>query len=290
MKEESMKRLQLKFVSFFISLFALQTLLPAKVYAEELIVFCGAAFKKPLDEVIQHYDKEKVIANYGSVSTLLSQLTLGKQGDVLFVPSPDIMEQAVKKGLVKKESINNFLYLVPVIVVKKGNPKKIQGLEDLLRPDVRFAMANPETVYIGALAAEIFEKNLSPDKLNILRKKTQTYAEDISKLLSYLLMDQVDAILGFDFLKGWAPDKVDIVKLKPNQVIRIGHAGIGVVTYSKKPEKAEKFINFILSDKGQEVFKKYGYITSIKEAYDFIGETKPVGGVPTFSKDWLIKK
>ena len=285
-----MKRWGLKIMSFIVSLFALLTFLSAEVYAEELIVFCGAAFKKPLDEVIERYDKSKVRANYGAFHTLLSQLSLGKQGDVFFVPSPDIMELAVKKGLVKKESVKNFLYLVPVIVVKKGNPKKIHGLKDLLRPDVRFAMANPETVYIGSLAAEIFEKNLSPDELNILRKKIQTYAEDISKLFSYLLMDQVDAILGFNFLKGWAPDKVDVVKLKPHEVIRIGHGAIGIITFSKNPKEAERFINFMLSDKAQEVFKKYGYITSLKEAYAFLGEVKPVGGAPTFSKDWFIIK
>ncbi len=285
-----MKRWKFKIISFIVSLFALLTLLSAEVYAEELIVFCGAAYKKLLDEIIQQYDKAKMSANYGAVHTLLSQLSLGKQGDVFFVPSPDIMELAVKKGLVKKESVKSFLYLVPVIVVKKNNPKKIYSIKDLLRPDVRFAMANPETVYIGALAAEIFEKNLSPDELNILRKKIQTYAEDISKLFSYLLMGQVDAILGFDFLKGWAPDKVDVVKLKPHEVIRIGHGAIGILTFSKHPKEAERFINFILSDKGQNVFKKYGYITSLKEAYAFLGEVKPVGGATIFSKDWFIKR
>ncbi len=271
-------------------MFGLLTLLSAEVCAEELIVFCGGAFKKPLDEIIQQYDKAKVSANYGAIYTLFSQLTLAKHGDVFFVPSPDIMELGVKKGLVKKESMKNFLYLVPVIVVIKGNPKKIHGLKDLLRPDVRFAMANPETVYIGALAAEIFEKNLSPDELNILRKKIQTYAEDISKLFSYLLMDQVDAVLGFDFLKGWAPDKVDVVKLKPHEVIRIGHGAMGILTFSKHPKEAERFINFILSDKGQNVFKKYGYITSLKEAYAVLGEVKPVGGASIFSKDWFLKR
>jgi ABC-type molybdate transport system substrate-binding protein len=128
-----MKRRGVKIVSFLVSLFGLLTLLSAEVCAEELIVFCGGAFKKPLDEIIQQYDKAKVSANYGAFYTLLSQLSLGKHGDVFFVPSPDIMELGVKKGLVKKESVKNFLYLVPVIVVKKGNPKKNPWLKRHLK-------------------------------------------------------------------------------------------------------------------------------------------------------------
>lgn len=277
----------LKALIYFVMLFIIMLNTSTSATAEELMVFSGAAFKKPLDDLIQSYDKARVSANYGGVTTMMTQLGLGRQGDVFVVPSPDIMEQAVQKGLVKKEGIKSFIYAVPVIVVKKGNPKDIHGIEDLLRPDVRFAMASPEMVYIGQLAAEIFDKNLPPDKVNALRGKVQTYAEDISKLLSYLLMNQVDAVLGFDFLKGWAPDKVDIVKLRPNEVIRIGNGQIGVTAFSKNPQGAEKFIDFILSDKGQEVFKKYGYLTSLKEACAFLGAERPVGGTPAVSQEWI---
>lgn len=255
--------------------------------AQGLMVFSGAAFKKPMDELMQSYDKAMVSADYGGVTTIMAQMSLGRQGDVFVVPSPDIMEQAIKKGLVRKETVKSFIYAVPVIVVQKGNPKHIRGIEDLLRGDVRFAMANPETVYIGQLAAEIFDKSLPPDKIKTLRGKVQTYAEDISKLFSYLLMNQVDAIMGFDFLKGWAPDKVDVVKLRPGEVMRIGNGQIGVTTFSKNSRQAEDFIRFVLSDKGQNVFKRYGYLTSLKEAYAFLGAERPVGGVPSVGKEWI---
>jgi len=281
-----MKRMGSKLLIYLVMLSFIILNISASAGAEELMVFSGAAFKKPLDDLIQGYDKARVSANYGAVTAMLTQLSLGRQGDVFVVPSPDIMEKAVQKGIVKKEGVRNFIYAVPVIVVKKGNPKDIHGIEDLLRPDVRFAMANPETVYVGQLAAEIFDKNLPSDKLNALRGNVQTYAEDISKLLSYLLMNQVDAVLGFDFLKGWAPDKVDIVKLRPNEVIRIGNGQIGITAFSKNPQGAERFIGFILSDKGQEVFKRYGYLTSLKEAYAFLGAERPVGGAPVVSQEW----
>ena len=157
----------------------------------------GAAFKKPIDEVISLYEKRtgtNIHASYGGVKIILSQAILTKQGDVFVVPSPDIMDTAVEKGVVHKGSIRGFSYAVPAIIVHKGNPQNIEGLKDLLRHDVRFAMANPETVYRGMLTADIFDRNLSRSERDILKKKVLTYAEDISKLTTYLIMNQVDAV------------------------------------------------------------------------------------------------
>lgn len=259
-------------------------------WAEELFVFCGAAFKKPMDEIINLYEKRtgiKVYATYGGVRIVLSQALLTKQGDVFVVPSPHVMDIAVKKGLVLKKSIRHFSYMVPVIVVPKGNPQHIKGLKDLLRPEVRFAMGNPESVYIGMLAAEIFDRNLSPAEVEILRKKVLTYAENISRLFTYLIMNQVDAILGFDFLKGWNPHRVDVVKLKKEEIIRIGAGEAGLMTTAKNPKEGEKFIKFLSSKEGQRIFKKYGYLATEKEAFAFVGKRVTVGGEPEFSRRWL---
>lgn len=265
-------------------------ILSGNAFAEELLLFCGAAFKKPIDEVISLYEKRtgtNIHASYGGVKIILSQAILTKQGDVFVVPSPDIMDTAVEKGVVHKGSIRGFSYAVPAIIVHKGNPQNIEGLKDLLRHDVRFAMANPENVYIGMLTAEIFDRNLSRSERDILKKKVLTYAEDISKLTTYLIMNQVDAVLGFDFLKGWNPDKTDIVKLKKEEVIRIGAGQAGVMTYSRDMEKAKKFIDFLLSVDGQNVFRKYGYLATEEDA--FVGKKVEIGGKPEFAEEWITK-
>ncbi|MEF3254756.1 MAG: molybdate ABC transporter substrate-binding protein [Deferribacterales bacterium] len=274
---------------FFIGLMSF-FLFSSKVFAEELQLFSGAAFKKPMDEIVSLYEKKtgtRVYAAYGSVKTVMSQAILTKQGDVFVVPSSDIMDKVVKKGVVQRETIKSFAYAVPVIVVHKGNPKNIKGLKDLLRDDVRFAMANPENVYIGMLAAEIFDRSLSPGEISKLQKKVVTYADDVPKLLSYLILNQVDAILGFDFMKGWNPDKTEIVKLKPDEIVRISAGQTGVITYSKNRERAKEFIDFLLSTQGQNIFKKYGYQASEKEAFNFAGKKLEIGGEPEFSGNWI---
>lgn len=257
---------------------------------DDLMVFSGAAFKKPMDELIAAYKKKtgtEVLASYGAVKTVMSQVSLTKQGDVFVVPSPDIMDNAARKGIVHEDSVRSFSYAVPAIIVQRGNPKNIRGLKDLLRDDVRFVMANPETVYIGMLSAEILDRSLSQGERAILRKKVITYADDISKLATYLVMNQADVVLGFDFLKSWNPDKSDIVKLRKEEILRIGAGQAGMIAYTGDREKAKGFIDFLLSDAARDVFRKYGYHAAEKEAFAFAGGKVAVGGAPSVGREWL---
>ena len=46
----------------------------------------------------------------------------------------------------------------PVVAVAKGNPKNIRTFDDLLREDVRVALANPDAASIGRTIQELLEK------------------------------------------------------------------------------------------------------------------------------------
>lgn len=259
---------------------------------ERLMVFCGAAFKKPVDEIISIYEKKtgiKIDVTYGAVKTITSQLILAKEGDVLIVPSPDIMANLIEKNVILKDTIKEFSYQVPVMLVQKGNPKNIKGIKDLLREDLRLAIANPENVYVGMLATEILDKNFPKSEKDALRKKIVTYADDISRLLAYLIMNQVDVILGFDFLHGWEKDKTDMIKFKDDEIVRIGVGQAGVITYTKNIEKAKKFCEFLQSSEAIDILKKYGYLTTKKEVIDFVGKEVTVGGIPLVSGEWIKK-
>lgn len=76
-------------------------------------------------------------------SLRLGNLTVAVQPHV-FISPPDILEQLVRRGLMQAhvpfmQSRGN------VLLVRKGNPKRIQGIADLLRDDVRLFISNPAT-------------------------------------------------------------------------------------------------------------------------------------------------
>ena len=152
---------------------------------DALMLFCGAALKKPMDDIVALYQEKtgmRVNVTYAGVGTLFSQILLSKQGDIFVAPSPDIMERAKRKGVIASKSIQNIAYIVPCINTQKGNPKKFRTLKDLTKPGIRVGLANPEIVYVGALAQEIITKNLSAVEKDALNTNVVTYVEDFNKL------------------------------------------------------------------------------------------------------------
>lgn len=72
----------------------------------------------------------------GGSGALLSALEITKIGDVYIPSSPEFLILARQRGIVNFtiSQPRILAYLVPAIIVQKGNPKNITKLEDLARP------------------------------------------------------------------------------------------------------------------------------------------------------------
>ncbi|OGP53897.1 MAG: molybdate ABC transporter substrate-binding protein [Deltaproteobacteria bacterium RBG_13_52_11] len=276
----------------FLVLFFL-ALVSGRSWSEErLMVFCGAAFKRPIDEIIDVFQKKnmaQIYVTYGAVSTIFAQIQLTKRGDVFISPSEDFMEKGKKKGLIVGDSVKNIAYVVPCINVQKRNTKNIRGLKDLTRSGIRVAMGNPEIVYIGMLTAEVVDKSLSAQERDAFKRNVVTHTEDFNKLATLLVLAQVDAIIGFHFLEGWYPEKIGTVRLTADELQRIGAGQAGIISYSQSQELAQRFLDYLNSEEAKAVFKKYHYFTSPIEAFSWIGAKKPIGGEYAVPVDWYSR-
>jgi molybdate transport system substrate-binding protein len=256
---------------------------------EPLMVFCGAAFKPPMEEVVKVFTEKtkiKVTVTYGGVGTLLSQIVLTKQGDLLVVPSEYIMLQANAKGVILPGSVESLAYVVPAINVQKGNPKNIKGLADLAKPSLKVAIANPELVFTGMLAVEIIRRSLGPDQITQLKKNIVTYPEDFNKLATTLILGNVDVIMGLHNLGQWYPNRVDTIKLRPDEVRRIGAGQAAVLKNSKNVPEAVELKSFMVSGEGQKIFARYNYFPTPEDAFKWVGAKKPVGGERPAPVNW----
>jgi molybdate transport system substrate-binding protein len=261
-------------------------------HSEELTVFAGAASKPPTEEAAKVFEKKtgvKVNVNYGGSGFMLSQMILSKSGDIYFPGSSDFMELAKKKGLVFPETERYVVYLVPAINVQKGNPKRIKSLKDLTRPGVRVAIANPEGVCIGLYAIEIIEINVTPADKAAFKANLVNYTESCEKTATAVSLKAVDAVIGWSVFQHWSPDRIETIPLKKEEVVRIGYIPIAVSKFTRNRILAQKFIDFVLSDEGRALFKKYHYFMSPEEASQYIGGPKPIGGEYAVPKDWIVK-
>lgn len=121
--------------------------LPAKAAPEKttLVLFVGSATKPPMLEAKSLFEKSHpdiaLEMTFGGSGTLLNQMVLEKTGDIYVPGSDDYMDKAEKQKAVIPATRRIVAYLVPVMLVARGNPKQIRSLKDLARPKVKVGLA-----------------------------------------------------------------------------------------------------------------------------------------------------
>ena len=233
---------------------------------KEIMVFAGAASKPPLDEAAEAFKKQtgiQVYCTYGGSGAVLSQMELSKSGDLYMPGSPDYIVMAERDNIIDPTSTKIIAYLIPVISVQHGNPKNIQSLADLAKPGIKVGIGNPEAVCVGLYAIEILDYN---HLLVDVYKNIITQAASCDATATLISLKSVDAVMGWDVFHYWAPDNIDTVYLKPEQLPRIAYIPAAISTFTKDRASVGAFIDFLASKTGQDIFKKWGYITTEAEA------------------------
>lgn len=258
--------------------------------AEPLLVYAGAASKPPTEEAVRRFTEKtgiEIDVLFGGSGYVLSQMKLARHGDLYFPGSSDYMEKAKRDGDVLPGTDKVIVYLVSAINVQAGNPKNILKLEDLARPGIRVAIANPDGVCVGAYAVEIIEQGMSDELKAGFRHNLVNYVGSCSKTASAVSLKAVDAVIGWRVFQYWDPDRIETIPLHPDQVMRIGYIPIAISRYSKQPDTAQRFINFLISQEGQAIFARYQYFATADAAMAWVGKQKPVGGEYTVPQEWL---
>jgi molybdate transport system substrate-binding protein len=258
-----------------------------------LLIFAGAASKPATEETVRIFQERfgrRVDVNFGGSGFVLSQMKLGKRGDLYFPGSSDFMEVAKKDGVVFPESEKILVYLIPAINVQKGNPKSIHSLKDLTKDGLRVAIANAEMVCVGTYAVEVIEKNLTPVEKEKFKKNLVNYTESCEKTATAISLKAVDAVIGWRVFQYWDPERIETIYLNPEEVPRIGYIPIAISKFTQDKLLAQKFIDFLLSPAGKAIFRKYHYLMDLQEARHFTKPDTPVGGEYFLPNEWRAMK
>ncbi|MFB3881340.1 MAG: molybdate ABC transporter substrate-binding protein [Armatimonadota bacterium] len=224
-----------------------------------LMVFAGAASKPPSLEAKAAYEKAhpdvQIDITFGGSGTILQQMMLEEVGDIYMPGSDDFMDKAEEKKAVIPQTRKIVCYLVPTICVQHGNPKKIRSLTDLARPGITVGLAKPGAVCLGDASEAVLTK---AGLLEKVKKNVITYAASCEHTQQLVQLGEVDAVIGWDAFKSWAPDQIDLVKIDP-KYLRVHNIPAAVAVYSQQRPAAERFIAFLTSKQGKAIFAKHGY-------------------------------
>ena len=171
------------------------------------------------------------------------------------------------------------------IMVAQGNPKKISGVQDLARPDVRTSMPNPVSEGIMQFyIRKVLERHgiwqtISSGKECVHCQTTDNNwftAVHHRETPARIVANQSDAGMVWKTevlaaLRGGAA--VEAVALPDQDSLRneVSYA-IGMLAGSKHRESAEAFLNFLRSPDGQDAYAKFGFV----RASDAELQTRPI--------------
>jgi molybdate transport system substrate-binding protein len=233
-----------------------QTVIPGSA-GDTLFVYSGAGLKAPMQEIGSVFGEKYGVTveyTYAGSGALITQMELSQKGDA-FIPggTPDYAV-AVKKGLVS-DQVRYVAYHVPVIAVLKGNPKNITTVNDFARPGLRVVLGGINETAIGKAGDNLFKKHgikESVEKNVVLRAPT------INELVVAMNMGTADAtLITIDQIN---PDTMEAIQLPPEDNMAL-IVPIGLTTFTKKPDLARQYVDFVSSDEGKAIFAKHGFPT-----------------------------
>ena len=221
--------------------------------APTLTVYCAAGLKKPVEAIAQQYEREagvEVRLQFGGSGTLLSQLRVAKQGD-LFIAADDGSVADARKADVVREVIP-LAKQRPVIAVRAGNPKHIHTIADLLRDDVKLALANPEAASISRVS-----RSALGDTWTKLAARAAVMKPTVTEIAADLSLGAVDAAIVWD---STVPQfKLNAIEV-PELAARSENASATVLNFCTQPAAALRFARYLSApEKGGEIFKASGF-------------------------------
>lgn len=204
---------------------------------------------------IQHVDI-KVMA--GPTDQWAKQFAI--DGDIIYSGSEAMMSDFTGKF---PESLNTStvepLYLRPAaILVRKGNPKHINGFHDLLKPDAR-VMVVQGAGQVG-LWEDIAGRDGDINTIRTFRKNIRIYASNSKDALQHWQEDpQIDAWLIYTIWAVANPGVADVVSLEPHYRI-YRDTDVALTHRGQTNPLAGAFIEFLKSAAGKKIFEQYGWV------------------------------
>jgi len=229
----------------------------------ELLLYCGAGIRPPADELIEVFELNygiKVSPDYAGSEVLLSKIKLARRGDLYMPGDKHYIEQAAQADMIL--SRRSVCYWVPAILVRKGNPKEIRGLNDLLKPGIKLGLGDSSACAIGRISKQIFEKNnIAWDEV---QKNLVYQSLTVNELGLQIQAKALDAVIVWDAIARYYDGSGDEIQIPVENNI-ISTIDIGVLKFTEHREQAEKFVDFITSGAGQRIYQKYNYSTKSPE-------------------------
>ncbi len=229
---------------------------------EEILVSAAISLKNALQEIGLAFEAQagvRVRFNLGASGLLQKQIEAGAPVDVFASAGSKQMDELQARDLILPETRCNLVRNVLVLVVPVNSKGSLHSFAELDDPEIdTLAIGNPKTVPAGQYAQQVL------DHLNLWNRLEPRLilAENVRQVLDYVIRGEVEAGIVYATDVLIARGKTRIVARAPEGSHDPISYPIAVIKESQNRRKAQHFIDLALSEEGQRIFEKHGFLSS----------------------------
>lgn len=223
----------------------------------ELNISAAASLKEVMEEIGTEYKEEnkniELLVNFGGSGSLQQQIEQGAPCDLFISAGIKQMDSLKEKDLLNEDTYKDLVNNELVLIAPKDSD--ITSIDDLSSDKVKhIGMGEPKSVPAGKYTEEVLE-NL---KIKESNNNKLVFAKDVKEVLAWTKSGNAD--VGFVYYSdALNTDGIKIVQVIPDELHSQIIYPVAVTNSSKKIEEAKKFEEFLLGEKGQDIFAKHGY-------------------------------
>ena len=216
----------------------------------KVTVLAAASLQDAFEEIEKTVEKDNpgldVSFDFQGSQDLVTSLSGGNSADVLATANNSTMKDAADQKLVGSQT--EFATNVLTLIVPKGNPKKITGLDSSL-DGANLVICAPE-VPCGEATKKLAEaQGITLNPVSEEQKVTDVRGKVES--------GEADAGVVYTTDAAAAKDKADKIDIPDGGVVN--HYPIAPTAKPENPAGAQVFIDAVTGKTGQEVLAKYGF-------------------------------
>lgn len=233
----------------------------------ELTVYAAASLKDAFTECGRLFEANhtstKVVLNFDGSQALRTQLQQGASADIFASANTKQMNLSKGDGRIENDTVTIFVHNRIAILVPAANPAKIAEFRDLADPDVKLVIGTPD-VPVGDYARQLLNRSVNdsaygPDFRAKVLANVVSEETNVNSLATKIVLGEADAGIAYaSDVPAAQLDKVTVIELPAGYQV-VADYPIAVVKETKDRATAQAFIDFVLSDVGQDTLARFGF-------------------------------
>lgn len=190
--------------------------------------------------------------------------------DVYSAVNQKAMQILAEHGHISPKDENLYLHNRLTLMVPRGNPAKIRSVHDLARDDVRISQPDPENEDIAYHIIDMYRQAGGDDLVKRIMEEKRAEGTTILTLVHHRETPLRIEKRTVDVGPVWVTEAVQAQAtqlafevIEPGEQLdqreKINYY-ICALKNASHPQNGRKFIDFILSPAGQQIYQKYGFL------------------------------